>query len=190
MLDATKKVIVIGGSAGCITPLISLIGALPQSLKTPVIIVLHRLKNVSSEMDKLLSAHTSTKMVIEPNDKEPVKPGCIYLAPQNYHLLLESDYTFSLDYSEAIQYSRPSIDVTFESAAKVYGANVIAILLSGANSDGSNGITTILKKEGSAFIQDPLTAEYPFMPSNAAKQNAQAKVLSPDEIKNYLQTLE
>lgn len=185
-MHTPAKIIIIGGSAGCLPVLIDLLKQFPASFQIPVVVVLHRLKNVLSEMDMILSFHTANKKVIEPEDKELIKENSIYLAPQNYHLLIETDYSFSLDYSEPVQFSRPSIDVTFESAAKVFGAGVIGVLLSGANADGTAGIKEILEKKGSAIVQDPATAEYAFMPQNALDHNSNVKVLTPSSLSNYL----
>ena len=147
-----------------------------------MIIVLHRHKNVVSEIAQILERHAKNICIIEPDDKQPILPAHIYLAPQNYHLLIEQDFTFSLDYSELVNYSRPSIDVTFESAANVFKNGVTSVLLSGANSDGSEGIKTILEYGGEAWVQYPVTAEYPIMPQRAIELNPLAKTLSPQKI--------
>jgi two-component system, chemotaxis family, protein-glutamate methylesterase/glutaminase len=188
-MKRSTEIILLGGSAGSLPVLINILKELPSTFDIPVVVIIHRLKNVVSEMDKILSFHTANKKVIEPEDKEMIKGNCIYLAPQNYHLLIEADRSISLDYSEAIQYSRPSIDVTFESAADVYGKGVVAILLSGTNSDGTAGIKKVLDKKGTAIIQDPATAEYSFMPQNAIDHNKEVKILAPDAITKYLQSL-
>ncbi|MGE8377765.1 MAG: chemotaxis protein CheB, partial [Sphingobacterium sp.] len=109
--------------------------------------------------------------------------------PAGYHLLIEPDYSFSLDISEPVQYSRPSIDVTFESAAEVYKENCTAILFSGANQDGAEGLLMIKKYGGSTFVQDPLDAEVPIMPKAAIELNAQDKILTIAEIKDYIMQL-
>ncbi|MFL9482275.1 chemotaxis protein CheB [Chitinophagaceae bacterium LWZ2-11] len=138
MLENASKfdLIIIGGSAGSLNIIEEILAALPSTFEIPIIIIIHRMRNVLSEMDKLLSVGTGNKKVIEPEDKTPLKSNYIYLAPQNYHLLIEEDRTLSLDYSEQINFSRPSIDVSFESAAKVFKNKLLAILLSGANKDG------------------------------------------------------
>ncbi len=175
------QLIVIGGSAGSLQVIHQIVGALPKNFPVPVVIVLHRLKNVVSEMQGILSQHTNKK-IVEPDDKSPVNDHCIYLAPQNYHLLLESDHTFSLDYSETIQFSRPSIDATMQSAAKVYGKHVLSILLSGANKDGSQGVKMVLDKGGYAIVQHPASAIYPVMPQSAIELNVGAHALYPEQI--------
>ena len=136
-------------------------------------------------MNRLLSAHTK-KRIVEPDDKRAIKEDYIYLAPQNYHLLIKSDSTFSLDYSEVVQYCRPSIDVTFESAAKAFGKNVLAIVLSGANKDGADGIKKVIEKGGEALVQDPATAVYPIMPLAVMEINDGITILQPDKIVDFL----
>lgn len=185
MLDG-NKIIVIGGSAGSITVLTSILDSIQLTFLPAIILVLHRQRNVESDMKKIFGHYTKGKQIAEPDDKQPVLAGHIYLAPQNYHLLIESDETFSLDYSEPVQYSRPSIDVTFESAAMVFNSRLTGILLSGANSDGSVGLQSILQHGGKAIVQNPATAEYVTMPQSALDLNPGCLSLSPDEIMDYL----
>ncbi|WP_234735907.1 chemotaxis protein CheB [Tellurirhabdus bombi] len=182
-------VIIIGGSAGSLSPLTTILKAFPDHYCFSIIIVLHRMKNVVSEMDRILSMSRKGMKISEPDDKSPIREGCVYLAPQNYHLLIEEDRTFSLDYSELINYSRPSIDLTFECVANVYGKNAVAILLSGANNDGTAGMKHIIDKGGTALVQHPDSAEYATMPRAAMEKNAAAKVLRPEEIVDFLKTI-
>lgn len=186
----TKKIITIGGSAGSLPVVLTILQNLSPGFIIPVVIVLHRLKNTPSEMDKIVSITRSDLRLHEPDDKQPVEQGTIYIAPANYHLLVETDRSFGLDYSEPVQYSRPSIDVTFESIAAVYGKDAIAILLSGANNDGMEGISRIIEKGGTGIVQDPLTSEYPVMPSAAIRKNPSALVMQPLDIVNYLKKIE
>ena len=188
-MKSSNRLILIGGSAGCLNVLIDILKNLPSTFDIPIVVILHRLRNVVSEMDNILSFHTAGKKVVEPEDKEIIKSNSIYLAPQNYHLLIEADQSFSLDYSEAVQYSRPSIDVTFESAANIYRKGTIAVLLSGTNADGTAGIKKVIDKGGTAIVQDPNTADYSFMPQNAIENNKGIKILAPNAITNYLQSL-
>ncbi len=166
----TEKIIAIGGSAGSLPVVLYILQNLPVGYTTPIIIILHRLKNTPTEMDKIVSITRGDLNLREPDDKEPISPGYIYIAPANYHLLVESDKTFGLDYSEPVQYSRPSIDVSFESIATAYGTNATAILLSGANNDGTEGIAIILEKGGTGIVQAPATSEYAIMPAAAIKK--------------------
>lgn len=184
-----QKALLIGGSSGSLQVLIKIVSALPEAFSIPVIIIVHRQKNVSSELNKILGTYAPSKKIIEPVDKEPVNESCIYLAPQNYHLLIEEDRTFSLDYSEPVHFSRPSIDVTFETAAAVYRQHTVGILLSGANHDGALGLGAILNKGGIALAQDPATADYAAMPKAALENNPLVKSLSPLKIISFVQAL-
>ena len=114
----------------------------------------------------MFSSRTKLK-VKEVEDKDYILPGHVYIAPPDYHLLLEDENTFSLDASEKIYFSRPSIDVTFESVAEVFGAAVIGILLSGANADGAIGLSKIQQAGGFTIVQDPESAEVDYMPRQA-----------------------
>jgi two-component system, chemotaxis family, protein-glutamate methylesterase/glutaminase len=176
-------IIAVGGSAGSLPVLVSAIQALPQRLSVPVLIVVHRLKNVDSTLKSMLSPR---EWVREPDDKEKLKGGVIYLAPQNYHLLVEEDGTVSLDTSELVNYSRPSIDVTFMSVASVYGNKALAILLSGANKDGVAGLDRIVKCGGRAIVQDPATAISATMPQSAVENVAGVEVQTPEKIVNTI----
>jgi|688.fasta_scaffold289019_2 two-component system chemotaxis response regulator CheB len=182
MMNNSNKIIVIGGSAGSFPIIMNLLPALPAHFDVPIIIVLHRLRNVFSEMANLFSKVTNEHIIHEPEDKEPIQPGNIYLAPQNYHLLIEPDKVFSLDYSEQINFSRPSIDMSFISTANVYKENCMGVLLSGSNRDGANGLHHILKNGGTAVIQDPIDASYDTMPKEAIKLNPAALVADSQTI--------
>jgi two-component system, chemotaxis family, protein-glutamate methylesterase/glutaminase len=181
-MSKPSNIIIIGGSAGSFSIIMELLPVLPQKFHTPIVIVLHRLRNVSSEMDQLFSKVSNAQIIQEPEDKEPILPGKIYLAPQNYHLLIEPDGVFSLDYSEPINYSRPSIDLTFQSAAAVYRNQCTGILLSGANKDGAEGIKQILNHGGNAIIQDPADAAYKAMPQAAIAINSNALVINTQSL--------
>jgi two-component system chemotaxis response regulator CheB len=181
MNEKQFDIVVIGGSAGSLHVLTDILRSLPEKLDFSIVIVLHRMKNVVSELDRLLALETNIQ-IVEPDDKHPVMDGMVYLAPQNYHLLIEEDKTFSLDYSELVNYSRPSIDVTFSGIAKVYPNKAIGILLSGANKDGAEGLKEIHDAGGLAIVQDPLTAEYTAMPHAGIQLIPDCKICSPEEI--------
>jgi len=189
-MDAKEfDIIMIGGSAGSVRVIADILASLPASFHIPIVIVIHRMKNVVSEMDRLLSAGANNRKVQEPEDKMLIRNGHIYLAPQNYHLLIEANRTFSLDYSEPVHYSRPSIDVSFESGAKVYRNKILAILLSGANQDGAYGLEQVIQYEGTAIVQSPASAEYSIMPNAAIQKNNSVRIQTPGEIVRYLATL-
>lgn len=181
--------VVIGGSAGSLHVITEILRVLPPAPKVPVMIVVHRMRNVNSDLDRLLFQSSNGAELIEPDDKAPVKAGKIYLAPQNYHLLVEEDH-FSLDYSEAVMYSRPSIDVSFESVALRYKKHVLGILLSGANSDGAHGLCSIAEQGGVAIAQEPTTAEYPIMPQSALKMNKNIHAYTPEQIIQLIQSIQ
>ncbi|WP_460972502.1 chemotaxis protein CheB [Spirosoma migulaei] len=165
-LMSTCNVVLIGGSTGSIDVLLKLLPALKPSLSFALIIILHRKNTADSTLANLFSLKTSLPLK-EVDDKDVIEPGAIYLAPADYHLLIEQDGTFSLDDSEKVNYSRPSIDVTFESAADVYGPSLVGILLSGANADGTNGLNAIKRAGGMSVVQQPETAQVAFMPQQA-----------------------
>ncbi len=188
-MQDVNKIVVIGGSAGSLPILLFLLHNIPAGFTIPVVVVLHRLKNVTSELDKIVDFSKNGLQIREPEDKEPIKPGYVYFAPANYHLLVETDKTFSLDYSEPVQYSRPSIDVSFESISVVYGAGATGILLSGANEDGAAGLKEISERGGTAIVQHPETSEYPTMPRAAIKKNHSVLIYSQQQILHYLEGL-
>lgn len=179
-------IVVIGGSAGSIEIIVSILKLLPKTFQPPIVLIIHRMKNITSDLHKILAKESGVKEIIEPDDKEPVRTGNIYLAPQNYHLLVEEDYTFSLDYSEQVNFSRPSIDVSFESIATLYKNKTLAILLSGANKDGTTGLTSVIEEGGMAIVQSPETAQYPAMPQSAIDINKSVLIQSPEQIVNYI----
>jgi two-component system chemotaxis response regulator CheB len=181
-----KEIVFMGGSAGSFSVLTQIIKLVPSEFSLPIVIVIHRQRNVVSEFTKILTQTFKSKKIIEPDDKEPIRESVIYVAPQNYHLLIEADRTFSLDYSEAIKFSRPSIDVTFESAARVYKNNLAAILLSGANNDGTAGLKSVVENGGTGIAQNPETAEFPAMPQSAITFVPGIKVFDPAKIADYI----
>ena len=121
--------------------------------------------------------------------KEVILPGTIYIAPPDYHLLFEDENSFSLDASEKINHSRPSIDIAFESAAEVFGSSLIGILLSGANADGAEGLKKISQAGGYTIVQDPLTADVGFMPQQALNLMTPDAIVQGDEIGTFLQNI-
>jgi len=152
------------------------------------VVVVHRGKSGDSILADLLSSQT--KLVVkEVEDKELILPGTIYIAPPDYHLLLENEYTFSLDASEKVHYSRPSIDVTFESAALVYGPALVGVLLSGANADGAVGLKNIADAGGFTIAQQPATAEVGYMPQQAINLTKVSVILEGEDIGIFLRTL-
>ncbi|MGA0556990.1 chemotaxis protein CheB [Larkinella sp. VNQ87] len=182
------KAVVIGGSAGSIEVFLKLLPALPMPLSFAVIIVVHRKNSTDSSLAHVLSIKTAVP-IQDVEDKDPVLAGNMYLAPADYHLLIEKDEVFSLDNSEKVNYSRPSLDVTFESAADVYGPALVGVLLSGANADGTAGLKAIKQAGGIIVAQKPETAQSSFMPQQAIMHAPVDHVLDVDGLITFLRSL-
>ncbi|MCD0487376.1 chemotaxis protein CheB [Pedobacter sp. MC2016-14] len=182
------KALIIGGSAGSLDVLLKVLPALDPEIGFPVIIVVHRKHGTDSLLPDLLSSRTSLK-VKEVDEKEAIKAGTVYIAPSDYHLLIEQDHTFSLDYSEKINFSRPAIDVTFQTAAEVYKNKLACLLLSGSNSDGVEGLKSVKEWEGLAIVQDPESAQVPYMPEQAIKNVAIDAVLRIEAMAEFINLL-
>lgn len=178
---------VIGGSAGSLEVLLKV---LPELLQPtfPIIIVLHRKPGKDSLLTDLLTSKTSL-CVKEVEEKEPIAPATIYIVPSDYHLLIENDRTFALDASEKVNFSRPSIDVTFESAAEVYEESLVALLLSGSNSDGTAGLRAVKENGGMAIVQNPATAIASYMPQYAEQHVETDEILNPEDMANFINQL-
>ena len=179
------KVFLIGGSAGSLDIILNLAESIPPATKSIFVIIVHRKPGPDSILLNLISTRTGIT-AREVEDKEPVIPGTIYLAPPGYHLLFENENMFSLDGSEKLHFSRPSIDITFESAAEIFGDKVIGILLSGANADGADGMCAIKQFSGVTIAQNPDSAEVGYMPRQAIEKNCAELVLDPNEIADYI----
>lgn len=177
----SSEILLLGGSAGSFKLIFRIVQVLDRNLKKVVIIVMHRKRNFASEVEKLF-AHNSLMGVKEIEDKDGINKGIIYIAPANYHVLIESGGYFGLDVSEAIWFSKPSIDITFESAAEVYKNKCTAILLSGANQDGAEGMLKLRNAGSLTIAQDPEDAELPEMPRDAINIGGAEYVLSGAEI--------
>lgn len=184
--------VVIGGSAGSLDIFLQLLPQWNPDPRIAVVIVLHRRPDGESILSSLLQSKTNWPLQ-EVKDKDDILPGNIYLAPPDYHLLVEANDTFSLDYSEKINYSRPCIDATFETAALAYRNRLICVLLSGANTDGTLGLLKAQDQQALILIQDPATAIAAFMPQNAANLVTDGVLIRPEEIiskiNNYLDRL-
>lgn len=178
--------IMVGVSAGGLQALCVLLGGLPSDFKIPLVLVQHRSKD-STVLCEILQ-DCSPLPVQEVTDKTPISPGQVYLAPADYHLLVERGQ-FSLSVDEPELYSRPSIDIAFESAALAYGQGVVGVVLTGANQDGARGLRAIASRGGHAVIQDPQRAEVSRMPSAALEQVPEAVVLSLDAMSAHLASL-
>ena len=180
--------IVIGGSSGGLQAVLRILEGLEPDFCIPVAIVLHQLRHPAGRLTGILQSRTKHP-VIEPVDKETIQAGTIYVAPPDYHLLMEADHSFSYSYSESVNYSRPSIDLLFESAARAYRDQLTGILLTGANHDGAAGMYSISERGGLTVIQDPAEADMPFMPRAALEMKKPDHLLPINEIINLLNLL-
>lgn len=182
------KVILIGGSAGSLDALLKILPSIHPEFIHSIVIVLHRKFSNDNILTGLLSLKTVLK-VREVEEKDPIQRGYIYIAPGDYHLLFEKDFSFSLDDSEKVNYSRPSIDVAFQSAADVLGSSLVCILLSGANADGTEGCKYAKEKGGTTVAQLPRSAEVAYMPSQAIASNVVDYVLDIEGIISFINQL-
>lgn len=167
---------------------VEILSNMPKNMRMPVILCLHRLKHVRHGFIEALNLK-STLNVREPEDKEPIRPGQVYLAPSNYHMYVETGYSFALSTEEQVRYSRPSIDLTFESAAAFYRDKLVAIILSGANTDGADGIRKVKECGGLTIVQDPLEASIKTMPEAAINNTKIDHILKIKEIVEFINKL-
>lgn len=182
------KVVIIGGSAGSLKVLMHVLPLLATIPTYALVIVLHRKNTEDSTLEDLIALKTivPVKMV---EDKTTLEPGFIYIAPSDYHLLFEKNNLLSLDISEKVNHSRPSIDVSFESAASIYKTALVAILLSGSNTDGTLGLNEVQQLGGKIVVQEPSSAEMPYMPNFAIENTSPDLVLDVDEIFSLLKRI-
>jgi two-component system chemotaxis response regulator CheB len=180
--------VVIGGSAGGIEVLNILLRALPPSFAPAVMIVTHLPPDSPSYLVHAF-AHRCALPVLEPDAGEPIMPGRVHVAPPGYHMLVEVDRTVALSTDAAVRFSRPSIDVLFESAATVYRERLLAILLSGANDDGAQGLSQVRALGGTAWVQAPDTAGSPEMPRAAIARGAADSIYNPATMARRLAAL-
>lgn len=181
----THRAIVIGGSAGGVQALSAILPALPPGLPCPVLVVLHVPQRKENLLVELYAAKCRLT-VKEAEDKEPLLPGTIYFAPSNYHLLVERDGAAALSSDEAVNHSRPAIDVLFESAADAFGPGLTGIILTGANHDGAKGLRAIHDAGGTAIVENPATAEVAAMPTAALAACPEARIMTLDQIATLL----
>jgi two-component system, chemotaxis family, protein-glutamate methylesterase/glutaminase len=179
------EAVVIGASAGALEALSVILPALPAGFRLPLIVVVHVPPDKRSMLAELFQAKCQIP-VREAEDKEPINPGTVYFAPSDYHLLVETEKSLSLSSDEPVLFSRPSIDVLFESAADAYGSALIAIILTGANQDGAKGMKAVVEAGGVALVQNPDGAFASAMPEAAIEMCPDARVMSLDAIATYL----
>lgn len=186
--SASCEALIIGGSAGSLDVLLEIFPALRKDIRFPIVLVVHRKPSNESLLTDLLKSRT-TLAVGEAEEKEFLAPGKVFIAPADYHMLIEEDRSISLDYSEKINYSRPSIDVTFQSAAEVFKEKLVCILLSGSNSDGVEGLKCVNSFGGKVVIQNPDTAIMPYMPQQAALNVVPNIILDSRDMADYINKL-
>lgn len=179
--------VVVGTSWGGLAALRSLVGGLPEEFSMAVVLVQHRHKDSDHLLRVLLQERTSLP-VCEVEDKMPLEHGRVYVAPPDYHTLVEPGH-FSLSTEAPVRYSRPSIDVTFTTAADSYAHRVVGVILTGANADGAEGLRRISDRGGMALVQDPATAESALMPTAAMRAVPRARVMPLDGIMHFIGTL-
>ena len=180
----TFDLVVIGCSLGGMRALELVLGALPATFPVPVAVVQHRHKASNEGLPAFLRKSSKLK-VVDVDDKLWIKPGTVYLAPADYHLLVERG-AFSLSVDDRVSHSRPSVDVLFESAADAYGDKVVGAVLTGANDDGARGVKRIKQRDGFVVVQDPKTAEAPEMPEAAIKAARVDRILPLERIGPFL----
>jgi two-component system chemotaxis response regulator CheB len=186
MIDANRiGAVVIGASAGGVEALNHLLPALPKAFAPPVLVVVHVRQGQPSLLPGLFATRCELA-IVEPFDKDEIAPGTVYFAPPGYHMLVEAEGgaapAIALSVDPPVRFSRPSVDVLFESAAHAYGERLLGIVLSGANDDGARGARAIREAGGACWAQDPATASAPAMPLAAIAQGAVNEVLTLDHM--------
>jgi two-component system, chemotaxis family, protein-glutamate methylesterase/glutaminase len=186
MTDAIPKAIVIGASAGAVEALLTILPELPADYPLPVFVVVHVPPDRRNVLAPLFESRCRIA-VKEAEDKETVTGGVVYFAPSDYHMLVEEDFSISLSSDELVNFSRPAIDVLFESAADAYGSGLTGVILTGANQDGAAGLAAVVKAGGAAIVEDPAGALAPQMPCFALTACPTAKVVPLKQIASGLQ---
>jgi two-component system, chemotaxis family, protein-glutamate methylesterase/glutaminase len=179
------RIAVIGGSAGALEVLRYLVPALPEGFAVPIAVVIHVPAGQPSYLAEVLG-NDCRVAVKEAEDKEPLAAGTVHVAPPGYHLLVEREGTLALSVDEPVRWSRPAIDVLFESAADAFGRDAVGIVLSGASEDGARGLARIIGGGGVGAVQCPELASIRTMPEAALRRSPSARVLAPDELAPFL----
>ncbi|HEX2656973.1 MAG TPA: chemotaxis protein CheB [Polyangia bacterium] len=182
-----SRLIAIGASLGGLEAVQTLLGGLPAGFRSPIALVQHRGAQVDGHLVDLLNKRSALP-VREPDDKDPIEPGHVYLAPPGYHLVVERGF-LSLSLDAPVLFARPSIDVLFESVADSYGAAAVALVLTGSNDDGAAGAEAIKQVGGRVIVQDPATARAPAGPLSVLARVAVDATLPLAEIAPYLTAL-
>ncbi len=183
------RAIVIGASAGGVSALFQVLGALPPAFALPVVCVLHLPEGRPSHLAEVLQRRLS-RPVCEALDKATIEAGWIYVAGPGYHVSVERDFSLSLSQEPPVHYSRPAIDLLFESAADAYGEGLLGVVMTGANEDGAHGLACIKRNGGRTVVQDPRDAEVSLMPEAALARHQPDHILTLSGIGQLLATLE
>lgn len=186
MKNDPKGAVIIGASAGALEALSAILPSLPATYPCPIFVIVHLPPNKRSLLAEIFDRKCALR-AIEVEDKEPVEAGVIYFAPPDYHLLLEGRTHICLSSEEEVLFSRPSIDVSFESAADAWGEQLTAIILTGANQDGARGLSAVVRGGGTAIVQAPSEAYAQAMPEAAIRACPQAQIMKLSDISTYLQ---
>lgn len=187
-VNTNCQLLIIAGSAGSLEVILRILPELDGDFTFAILIVLHRGNTADSLLADLLSVKTRIP-IKEVDDKDQITAGNIYIAPGDYHVLCEKDQLFSLDASEKVNFSRPSFDVVFESAAEVFESSLTCILLSGANSDGTQGLSHVKNNGGICVVQKPSTAQVPYMPQHAIDHTYINSVLTVEEMIRFINNI-
>jgi two-component system, chemotaxis family, protein-glutamate methylesterase/glutaminase len=179
------KALIIGGSAGSFQVVANILSSLPKDFGLPVLLSLHRLKHVRSGFVEALSLKSNIP-VVEPFDKDPIKPGRAYLAPANYHMYIEVGNRIALSTEDVVNHSRPSIDLSFVTAAHAYRERLIGVILSGANRDGAYGLKKVAELGGLTIVQDPDDCDVRTMTESSLQLTKVNYVFSSEKISNFL----
>ena len=183
------ELVVIGTSLGGLNALIAVLGSLPPSIAVPLCVVQHRSPDIAGQgLATLLQEHTRLT-VIEAEDKMPLSPGTVFLAPADYHLLVEERGRLALSTEGPVRAARPAIDVLFETAAEAYGPAVLGVLLTGASADGAEGIATLKRRGARVIVQDPESAESPTMPAAGIAAASVDYVVALGDIGRYVTSM-
>ncbi|SDU96104.1 chemotaxis protein CheB [Pseudomonas mucidolens] len=183
------QAVVIGASAGGVEALLNIFAALPTGFALPIIVVLHLPDERRSQLSEVFG-HRVSVPVREAQDKELIKPGTLYFAGPGYHLSVEQDRSLSLSQEDRVHHSRPAIDYLFTSAADTYGSGLLAILLTGANQDGAEGLAHVKQSGGTTVVQDPSEARISVMPLAALALHTPDHILTLSRIAVLLASLE
>lgn len=182
------EVIVIGCSLGGLAATKTLLSGISEECKVPIVLIQHREQRAETTMDYVLRnmlRRFTVRSVEEVEDKTRLRANCIFLAPADYHLLVQKEY-LSLSADDPVAFARPSIDVAFDSAARTYGSGVIAVVLTGASKDGADGAASVESRGGLVIIQDPDTAEKDTLPRAAVAATRAPQVMALDQIGPYV----